>query len=73
MILGHKLVDFLEKYDGDTLSAFKSIENTAQKLADQGKLSGIFDGVPISVDGVIITVKGRIMDGVAKISTAYIP
>jgi hypothetical protein len=72
-IEGHKLTGFLAQYNGDTIAAFKAIENAAQGLADQGKLTGIFNGVPIDVNGVIITVKGRVMDGVVKISTAYIP
>lgn len=68
----HKLGGFLEKFSGDQLHAFRSLEEATQILANEGKISGIFT-TTVSVKDTIVTVRGRVIDGVVRIGTAYIP
>jgi hypothetical protein len=71
-IVEHKLGGFLEKFAGDQIHAFKSLEDAAQALANEGRIEGIFETTVLAKD-TIITVKGRVIDGLVKIGTAYIP
>ncbi|WP_141735931.1 pre-toxin TG domain-containing protein [Oligoflexus tunisiensis] len=69
----HKMEGFLEKFGGDSIGAFKSLENAAQRLADDGKIQGLFRDVVVNVKETDVTVRGNVIDGVAKLSTAFIP
>jgi len=69
----HKLEAVLESYSGDSLAAFKGIENAVQAKVDRGLVSGIYNTLEVSVNGFTITVKGNVIDGIAKVSTAFIP
>ncbi len=69
----HNLKGFLEKFAGDSVGAFKSLESAAQALADSGKIQGVFKEVVVTVKGVDVTIRGNVIDGIAKLSTAFIP
>jgi hypothetical protein len=69
----HKLGDFLGSFNGDSIGAFKALENSAQALAEAGKIEGVFKDVIVTVKNTDVTVRGRVIDGVAKLSTAFIP
>ncbi|MCB9229101.1 MAG: hypothetical protein H6618_05770 [Deltaproteobacteria bacterium] len=68
----HKLGGFLGKFDGDQVGAFKSLENAAQAKANTGAVSGVFE-TTVKVKDTTITVRGRVVDGNVKLSTAFIP
>jgi hypothetical protein len=69
----HNLGGLLEKFSRDQIHAFSSLEKAIQNLADQKKLgSGIFE-TTVVVKDTVVTVTGRMVDGVARIGTAFIP
>jgi hypothetical protein len=68
----HKLEGVLGAFKGDATAAFYSLENAAQALANQGAIKGIFQ-TTVQVAGSNVTVRGAVIDGVARVSTAFIP
>ena len=68
----HKLGSFLGKFDGDQIGAFKALENATQVKANSSAISGIFE-TTVTVKETIVTVRGRVVDGIVKLSTAFIP
>jgi hypothetical protein len=68
----HKLGVLLEKFSGDQVHAFKSLEEAAQTLASGGEINGIFTTTVLVRDN-IVTVSGRVIEGVVRIGTAFIP
>ncbi|MFW7380272.1 MAG: hypothetical protein ACOH5I_15775 [Oligoflexus sp.] len=68
----HKLGDFLVKFKGDQIDAFKALEHAAQTKANSGALSGVFETI-VKVKDTSVTVRGRVVDGIVKLSTAFIP
>jgi hypothetical protein len=50
----------------------KSLEDAAQVLANRGLIQDIFE-TTVTVQNTVVTIRGRITDGVAKINTAFIP
>jgi hypothetical protein len=68
----HKLEGFLGKFSGDQVKAFQALEKATQKLADKGKIDDVFESV-VKVEGIEVTVQGKVIDGIANIATAFIP
>lgn len=68
----HKLEGVLDAFKGDKLEAFKALEGEAQRLVDQGRIKDVFETV-VQVGGQNVTVRGRVVDGVARVGTAFIP
>lgn len=68
----HNLGGVLDKFSGDQVKAFQSLEKATQKLASQGKIDGVFESV-VKVKGVDVTVRGKVVDGTVNIGTAFIP
>ena len=69
----HKLEGVLDSFKDDKLAAFKGFENAVQAKADSGAVSGIYNSLKANVNGHTITVKRNVIEGVAKVSTAFIP
>ncbi|MCA9677457.1 MAG: hypothetical protein KC464_20705 [Myxococcales bacterium] len=68
----HNLGAVLEHFGGDQVRAFEALEAAAQQLADSGEVAGVFI-TEVEVAGATVTVRGAVVDGVAKVGTAYIP
>jgi len=68
----HGLKDLLDKFNGDKISAFKVLDDLVWELADKGAIKDPFKTV-VNIKGFKVTVRGRIINGVVKISTGYIP
>jgi hypothetical protein len=68
----HKLGPVLSAFGGDELAAFRALEEATQLLADTGAVQGVFH-TTIHVAGQAVTVRGAVMDGAARVSTAFIP
>ena len=62
----------MDKFSGDQVKAFQSLEKATQKLASQGIIDGVFERV-VKVKGVDVTVRGKVIDGAVNIGTAFIP
>jgi hypothetical protein len=69
----HRLRDFLQTFGGDTVEAYKTLENATQELVNQGHIQEEIFERNVTVRATIITVRCRIVDGVVKINTAFIP
>ncbi len=67
----HKLGGVLDSFGGDSVAAFRAIETGAQNLANNGAIEGLFETV-VKVGGQSVTVRGRVIDGVVNVSTAFI-
>jgi hypothetical protein len=68
----HKLGEVFNAFNGDKVAAFNALERAAQKLADQGTIKGVFEAT-IEVAGQSVTVRGAVVEGTARVSTAFIP
>jgi hypothetical protein len=68
----HNLDSVLKAFDGDTVAAFRALETEAQLLANQGLIRGVFEST-VEVAGQTVTIRGAIIEGTARVSTAFIP
>jgi hypothetical protein len=70
----HGLGAFLNSFGGNQTAAFSAIDKAAQQAVQSGNvINGVVMRFPISVQGTQMQVNGRVIDGVIKVSTAYIP
>jgi RHS repeat-associated protein len=65
----HNLDDVVSA-TGSKEATFRAMQTGVQALADAGKLSGRFEAV-VRVGGYDVTVTGRVVDGIARIGTAF--
>ena len=68
----HNLGPVLNAFKGDATAAFYQLENAAQTLANQGAIRGVFQ-TTVEAAGYQVTVRGAVIDGIAQLSTAFIP
>jgi hypothetical protein len=68
----HTLGGVLDSFGGDKIAAFRALEKSTQSLANTGAIKGI-SVTTVKVGESTVTVRGRVIDGVANISTALIP
>jgi hypothetical protein len=68
----HKLEGVLNAFQGDKVAAFNALEGAAQQLANQGMIQGTFQTV-VQVGSHDVTVRGAVVNGIAKVATAFIP
>jgi RHS repeat-associated protein len=66
----HNLGPLLEEFGGSQQAAFNAVQSAAQAAA--GGLKGVFE-IVVSVGGKLVTVRGRIIDGIARIGSFWIP
>jgi hypothetical protein len=66
----HKLQDFLKSFNGDKAKAYQALQNAARNTVSTQ--SGPFQAV-VNVNGFNVTVRGSVMNGIARLSTAFIP
>jgi RHS repeat-associated protein len=68
----HKLDSVLNAFQGNKIAAFNALEGAAQQLANQGMIKGVFQTV-VQVGGHDVTVRGAVVNGTARVATAFIP
>jgi len=71
----HKLDGLLRVYGGNQTSAYNAIVRATQQYVNRNNITGIINRnnpVTVRVAGYNVTVQGRVMDGVFRLSTAYI-
>jgi hypothetical protein len=62
---------FLNAYNGDKMAAYRALSNAAQDyVTENGIKSGLFS-TTLNVNGISVTMRGYISNGVSRISTAY--
>ncbi len=67
----HNLGGVIQTF-GTREAAYEAIRSATQTLASSGRIQGIFETV-VQVGGHNVTVRGRVIDGVVRIGTAFIP
>lgn len=68
----HKLGPLVEEF-GSRANAGSAMQSAIQaKVASQG-ITGAFHDVVVRVGSMDVTMRGRVIDGVARIGTAFIP
>jgi hypothetical protein len=68
----HNLGGVLNAFGGDKVAAFNALERAAQELANKGAIKGVFQ-TTVEVAGQTVTVRGAVVEGIARVSTAFIP
>ncbi|MCG3134837.1 MAG: hypothetical protein HMLKMBBP_02241 [Planctomycetes bacterium] len=68
---GHKLGPLLDRF-GSKEAAAEALKSAAQMLVDKQGITGVFERV-VRVGGIDVTVRGKVIDGVARIGTAFVP
>ncbi len=69
----HKLDPLLESFGGDEEKAFRAIEAEAVKHANENKIIGKAVETEISVNGHDLSVRYKVVEGVVRVSTAFVP
>ncbi len=65
----HDLSDVVDAV-GSKESAYKQMLESVQELADAGKITGQYE-TTITIAGKTVTVRGKVIDGTARIGTAF--
>jgi RHS repeat-associated protein len=68
----HNLGPLLNQFGGNQQAAFEAVQNAAQAAIQQQGITGKYK-IVVNVAGLDVTVKGTVMNGVARIGTFYIP
>jgi hypothetical protein len=63
--------DLARIYDGNKEAAFKALEKAFSEVAKNYSPQELAKGIQIVVDGIPITVRGAVVDGVVKVGTAF--
>jgi hypothetical protein len=68
---GHGLGSLVEKF-GSQEATFSAVQEATQAVVKGKGISGVFE-TTVSVGGHNVVVRGRVMDGIARIGTFFIP
>jgi hypothetical protein len=68
----HKLGILLDKFGGSQEAAFRAVESATQSAVRSKGLSGVFT-TTVEVAGQNVRVRGRVIDGVARVGSFWIP
>lgn len=71
-VIGHRLTGVLASFGGDGIGATRALQAAGQAAARAEGAVGQYSAV-VSLAGESITVRGFVVDGLFKISTAFIP
>ena len=66
----HKLGGLLSSFGGSQEKAYRALHAATQQMVKSNGLKGVFE-LTVNVKGQIIIVTGKVVDGVARIGTAY--
>jgi hypothetical protein len=67
---GHNLANLVDRL-GSEEAAFNAIQSEAQNAVELGGITGRYE-VVVTVAGQDVTVRGIVMDGVARVGTAFV-
>jgi hypothetical protein len=68
----HNLGGLVQAFRGSEEAAYRAVEKAAQFQANAGKIADIFE-TAVKVGAHTVTVRGRVIDGVVRIGTFFIP
>ncbi len=68
----HNLDNIVNQY-GSQENAYNAIQEATQQVVNETGTTNYVDGIVVNVGGQNVTVRGVVVDGVARIGTAYIP
>jgi RHS repeat-associated protein len=68
----HNLNGLLKKYSGNTVKAYRGITDATQKYVKKNNITENFETI-LKVKGYNVTIRGTVINGMARISTAFIP
>ena len=68
----HNLTSVLKKFGNDPIKATIALNKAAQKYISRNSITGRFTET-IKFGGANVTIRGTVIDDVAKVSTAYVP
>jgi RHS repeat-associated protein len=70
---GHQLDAFLQSFGGDMEKAFTAIYKAFSNVSGNYSVQELKDGITVNVNGFVMTVTGNIVNGVPRVSDAWIP
>jgi RHS repeat-associated protein len=69
----HHLQGLLETFGGNEQSTYNAVWREFSKVAGNFSVDELKSGIQITVNGITLTVRGAVVDGVAKIGTFFAP
>jgi len=69
----HHLDNLIEAFDGNQQSAYNAVWREFSKVADNYTAVELTKGIQITINGITLTVRGVVVEGVVKIGTFFIP
>ena len=70
----HNLNQFLDTFNGNQEQAYNALQSEVQQVVQkQGITDYTEQGIIVNINGFDITVTGKVVNGIAKIGTAFIP
>ena len=67
----HNLGPLLTQFGGNPQAAFQAVQTVVQAAVQQQGVTGVFNNLLINIGGLIITVRGNVINGVVHIGTFY--
>jgi RHS repeat-associated protein len=71
--LAHNLGPLLQSFGGSQEAAFRAIEAAADAAVRAQGITGVFRDIAVSVNGFQLLVRGAVVGGITRLSTAFIP
>jgi hypothetical protein len=69
----HHLDNLVNAFGGNQKSTYNAVWREFSKVAENYSAKELRQGVQITVNGITLTVRGAVVDGVAKIGTFFVP
>jgi hypothetical protein len=69
----HHLDDLVNVFGGNQQSTYNAVWREFSKVAGDFTADELTRGIQITVNGITLTVRGAVVDGVAKIGTFFVP
>jgi hypothetical protein len=70
---GHNLGPLLSKYGGSQQAAYQAVHNALTAAVQKQGITGLIRDLVVEVDGLKVTVRGNVVNGVPRIGTFFIP
>lgn len=68
----HSFDPLLAEFGGSQIKAFRALEVATQESVTASRTTGIFENIVVNVKGIDVTVSGNVVNGQARIGTAFI-
>lgn len=69
----HHLDDLVNAFGGNQQSTYNAVWREFSNMAGNYSASELRKGIQITVNGITLTVRGAVVDGIAKIGTFFVP